>query len=517
MSRGGVVAHDAESQLSPARLRGTLAAVWMLVVVGFAGAVRVMWWYWPGSFFDGITSNVWTALAWDVAHGELYRPLLSPDGYGGTRYMPLLFVVHGLLIRGHVDAIYAGIGLMQASVLAAVLALFVALRAANVPARLALPLACTVWCTVVYQKYCTDIRADYLAAALALGGAGLAFSVPGRRRPLWLAVGVAACVLAGLTKVTAVVFVAPIAIWLFVGRRRDLALWFAIGTVTLFAVGLGIVQFASAGHFLENFRATITGGMTVSDLWRAIPKVGEEVVSDPFVAAPFALACWAVVIAARRRSLSFAHAYFVVAALVTLALFASPGIVTNQLVDLHMAATLVVGAGLARGDISPRVFTPTYAALAILLAVISIPAPGIPSVMATLQAQGPRQRSVVRAIHDEFLPAGTRYLSTDPIVPVLNDERAVLVDAFNLERFLKEGAPAGLDIAERVRVRAFDAIILRDTPDFPHDATAGDAGFDEARARYWAKQNGGLAQLFRSMYDVRAVRKPFVILRPRAQ
>ena len=50
---------------------------WQLVV---AAAARLLVWYWPGRVFDGVTSHIWTALAWDLAHGHFYRPLLGPDG-----------------------------------------------------------------------------------------------------------------------------------------------------------------------------------------------------------------------------------------------------------------------------------------------------------------------------------------------------------------------------------------------------------------------------------------------------
>src|SRR5690349_3712070 len=40
-------------------------------------------------------SGVWATLADDVAHGVVYRPLVSDLGYGGTRYFPLYFTLHG--------------------------------------------------------------------------------------------------------------------------------------------------------------------------------------------------------------------------------------------------------------------------------------------------------------------------------------------------------------------------------------------------------------------------------------
>src|SRR5258708_39286850 len=101
--------------------------------------------------------------------------------------MPLLFMAHGLLIRARVDAIHAGVALMQGSVIAAAAALFLALRASDVPARLAAPLAATVFGTVIYQQYCTDLDPDYMAAAVAVSAAALALRSGRGRGGWWLA------------------------------------------------------------------------------------------------------------------------------------------------------------------------------------------------------------------------------------------------------------------------------------------------------------------------------------------
>src|SRR6266567_1087444 len=90
--------------------------LWAYLAVGLTGAAALLAWYWPGSFFDSATSSVWLAMAWDLAHGEFYRPVVSSAGYGGTRYMPLLFVLYSGLLRIGVDPIVAGVVLMQGSV-----------------------------------------------------------------------------------------------------------------------------------------------------------------------------------------------------------------------------------------------------------------------------------------------------------------------------------------------------------------------------------------------------------------
>jgi hypothetical protein len=472
-----------------------VATLWPLAIVGLVGAVRLLWWYWPGSVFDGVTSHIWTALAWNFAHGEFYRPPLGPNGYGGTRYMPLLFVVHGLLIRAHVDAIHAGVALMQSSVIAAAAALFLALRGADVPGRLAAPLAATVFGTVIYQQYCTDLDPDYMAAAFAMSA--IAFAARSRRHcGWWLAAASGAVVLAALTKVTALAYAVPIAVWLVTTQRPRSAAGFAFGTAALFAIAAGVIQMASHGHFVESVRATITGGMGSADVWRAVPKFVREIVLDPFVALLFALASWCAVTSFRQGRPKLAEVYLAAASAVTLVIFASPGTVGNHLVDLQMSSVLVIGVAIADGRLSPRPAAAVFACLAVALAAISIPVAGIPSVIATLRAQGRPSRAAVHAVRAEYLPTGTRYLSTDPVIAVLNDERPLLLDAFNLDRFLREGTPAGRDLEQHVRRHDFHVIIVREN-------------------RGAAASRNDLERLIDSNYDVRAVRRPFVILVPR--
>jgi len=55
---------------------------------------------------------------------------------------------------------------------------------------------------------------------------------------------------------------------------------------------------------------------------------------------------------------------------------------------------------------------------------------------------------------------------------------------------------------------------VRDSNDFPHDMNAGDPGFADACAKYWASQHDALVRFFHPAYEIGAVRKPFVILTP---
>src|SRR2546427_12888252 len=95
------------ASLSPTRRR----LLWIGCLVPFLGSIALMAWYWPGALPQDSSSGVWTALAQDFAKGVFYRATGSAFGVGGTRDRPLVFVLHGALIRPAVDPVTSVHGL----------------------------------------------------------------------------------------------------------------------------------------------------------------------------------------------------------------------------------------------------------------------------------------------------------------------------------------------------------------------------------------------------------------------
>src|SRR5271166_4729159 len=54
---------------------------------------------WANDAWVDHPAGVIIAMAADLRDGVFYRPLLGPEGYGGTRYFPLYFVVHALMMK----------------------------------------------------------------------------------------------------------------------------------------------------------------------------------------------------------------------------------------------------------------------------------------------------------------------------------------------------------------------------------------------------------------------------------
>ena len=494
----------------------TAWAVQVLAVVGLIEAVHLLGWYWPGSFFHNPASGTWTALAWDFAHGQLYRPVLSSSAFGGTRYMPVLFVMLGTLIRLHFDPIVAGVVLMQASVIAAAIALYAALRAVDVERVLAVPFAASVWASVTYQKFFTDMRVDFLSAMFV--AASLAAACVARRDPRarWLWCAGAACVLATFSKATEIVFLVPIVCIVAADGSITRAARFAAATFTACLLLLAGLQWASAGRLVENFQATMTAGMRVSDLWRrALPNFLWQLLGDPFIGLPFVLAVSSLVMAVRRREWSIIDGYFLTSVSITLVISASPGASFNHMIELQIATTFAVAVALQRGLLPDRPVAGVYTVLVLVMALLVLPLPWMPSPTRTLRLLGPRQRATVQDMRAEFLLSTAPYLSLDPIVPVLLDQRPMVLDPFNLNLFVMNDTAAGRSLEARVRARTFATVILDDDQGlFDRDVRPGDAGYAETAARFWAAARP-LERVIAVDYEICAVRRPFIILRPR--
>src|SRR6266550_2955328 len=115
-------------------------------------------------------AGVWCGLAVDYAHGTLYRPLVSDLGYGGTRYFPLYFILHGELIKRGMDVLSAGYAVSAASMVLLIVGAFFLQRRFGVAWALAAAMALLVLCSVSSQIATITIRGDLLPAALSVLG-----------------------------------------------------------------------------------------------------------------------------------------------------------------------------------------------------------------------------------------------------------------------------------------------------------------------------------------------------------
>ena len=144
--------------------------IWIGCLAILASSVVLILWYWPGSLPQDNASGVWTALAQDLARGIFYRPTADVFGFGGTRYMPLFFVLHASLIRLSLDPVAAGVTMTLASAVLFDLAVLSVLRELGVEWSVAAPLSVLAHAAVAFQVLTLQVKGDFLAGALNLWG-----------------------------------------------------------------------------------------------------------------------------------------------------------------------------------------------------------------------------------------------------------------------------------------------------------------------------------------------------------
>src|SRR5438128_6045126 len=197
--------------------------LWIGCVVALVSSTALMVWYWPGALPQDSSSGVWTALAQDFAKGVFYRPTYSAFGFGGTRYMPFFFVVHGALIRLALDPVTAGVVLTVLGIVLFDAALLLTLRELGVDWPVAVPLALLPHAAVSFQLLSLQVKGDFLAAALTLWGMWCGLRYARHRATPWLVACALALLGAFLTKFTALAGAVLVCGWLWSRRDRRAA------------------------------------------------------------------------------------------------------------------------------------------------------------------------------------------------------------------------------------------------------------------------------------------------------
>lgn len=466
------------------------AWVWAYSFLSLVLALQLNLWYWPGAIFHNDTAGIWSALAWDWANGEFYRPLLSEQGYGGTRYMPLYFGLHALLLRAGLEIQLAGCLLLQASVLLCALVLVAFLRSVQTPWRLALPLGGAVYGTILYQDASIAMRCDYLAAALVLAALLL-------WRQLLPCVGL--LTLAFLCKMTSLYALAVLLIW-YRWQRRSARALMAL-TALAVALSLGLIGWLSQGRFWSNFWAAADGGGISLAFVLALPgRLLRNFAFDPFMFVLLLLAtycCW------KCRQRCLARLYFVGAWTVTVAIFLSPGSDHNHCIELHLASLAMIGSAGSGGWLF-GLLTLAWAVTAVL---------GKPSTRYSVERFGKPTRQTVEQIHRDYLAQGQKYWASNPMVSLLRDQKPLVLDGFNLQHMIRRQTEVGRDFLQRVERREFDVVVLsRKYILIPRDLGPDDAALAEWEEAIWDTQ--GSLKCLRGPYKIHEVRRPFVILLP---
>jgi hypothetical protein len=415
----------------------------------------------PSGASLNFVSGAWMALGVDLRLGVFYRPLLSDAGFGGTRYFPLWIVLHAGLQTIGLSPLVAGHLISLASAVAWVIGADRLMREMAFPTGFARALSLLTLCTGAGVVALSAIRGDLLPAALNLWGILYAMRALHRERGA-LAVTMAAgfFTLAILAKVSAVYGVLAMAACLAVNGRPRRAVLLAAVTGIATVIVLLAANAASGGRMLESMRASATGGARPWDYLHApLTFLNILVRQDPMtiVITTLFFAGLAAIPGGGWREPATLVALASLAALV--ALFSSPGIASNHLLDFLGLALIFVGYQVTRGRIHASLGTRALsiaAAMSIVLFFYDIREGRFP-----FENQ---EVATVRAFLRQVNVGNRPIFSWNPLFPALEGQRAVLLDPF-MFRLLRRGDPRFSNMLHAsLAEQSFGAVVLQTDP-----------------------------------------------------
>ena len=416
-------------------------------------------------------AGIWIGLANAVNSGTLYPPLYDGSSFGGTRYMPVFFVLHSLVawfIGG--DYVLSGKLLSLVIVILLIGLTFVIIRRFGTPRAFALLLALVVLLTGPGFQAATSIRADALATLFQLGAVALVAHLGPR-----LAVPAAAlAALAVFTKLSALWAPAAIALWLLFQHRRE-CFFFTASFIGFVVAAAFAVQIVSDGHFLDNIATMAFSGIHAGfAIKRSTFYMLEMLHRD-------APAMWALVpfvfgsclLAARQRQLTVYHLAFLLSVIILLVVMADTGTDAN-----HFVEPIVIGAiilGILWSTDRPDPSSPIRVVLAIAVLWLGGSALALhvrahaqalinPLTRRGSQAEPCAASTGASCVNADTLLAtirtATRVLAEDPSISVARGDVPVVFDAWAIPKIEARHPEWVAQLAGRVDAAEFDYVVL---------------------------------------------------------
>ena len=427
-----------------------LVAVAIIVMI----TVVRMWIWWSTDAGISFASGVMITMATDLKDGVFYRPLLDSGGYGGTRYFPLYFCLHALLLKLGMPVLAGAYLLSAISILLLLVGTFQFLRALGAERWLAACSALAILASTSVQMSFSTPQADGLAAALNVCGLAAIARLPHNSRRTVLA---ALCfTLAWSAKLTTVFGLAAAFVWLIATGYKRVASLLAAETCGGYVLVAGTMILASHGRVVDIFRACATGGAD----WRFVvsgPSRMESMATytDPVMVLFAVLGLSALVfLLFSSRFLENLPALFLVGTmLITMMIFGSPGTAGNHLLDVQVAAVILLAAWIANASPTQRTFGTYAVALLALLAVV----PLLRQLRVWSRWYHPHQfERVIEVIG----PVNAPILSENPVIPVLAGQRPYVLDPWMVQLLEKRIPGFAEPLLERLRNRRFSAVVL---------------------------------------------------------
>jgi len=400
-------------------------------------------------------AGVLIAMAADLKAGVFYRPLFGPAGYGGTRYFPLYFVLHAVLMKMGLPVLLSAYLLSALAMVSLLAGVFYLLRGLEVEPWLAACSAAALLAAISGQQSLFSPHADGLASSLNVWG--LAVIVRPRLSHGKVFMASLLFTLAWSAKVSTVFGFAAAFIWLISAGLRATA-WELAGETCLgyLVVGTALVV-GSQGRFVEIFKACASGGTGLLGFaagpWNLLVQIARL---DPAVLLFVALALVVLVqVVVSGKFLRNLPALFFVAVLVITALmFGSPGLNENHFLDIQVASVVLIASSLAQ--VTARLYRQVgICALALVMLMAAVP-------LLRKFKNGDRRfhdhrfQEVLATVGDTQKPI----LSENPVIPVLAGQQPYVLDPWMLRLLRRNDVYFGEPLLQSLHNQTFGAVVL---------------------------------------------------------
>ena len=438
-------------------------ALWLTAVGGIASVSLIVFAHLNDTYHIDHVAGAWLGLAKYVGSGVVYPPLYDGTHFGGTRYMPLQFLLYGLVGRLSGDYLAAAKALSAFTVALLMLVLYRLIRQRGCSRGMTVGLLATVAVSFPGLFAATSTYGDALAVLLQL--VAVAF-VARSTEPVALTAAAGFCAFALLTKFSAVWAPAAIVVWLLLRQPRR-ALTFAAEYLVLAAVSVWLLELVSDGRLSVNLRELAFSGLSsgatpfIEVPHKLYDIVRHRAVVQLFVV-PIALASIVRETVERRPSIYTLSWAFALSLL--LFVLADEGTDFNHLLDIIALTAVCAGEFVTRTQ-SGRHGTPIVAAAALVI-VAGVIASYRANVLEDTRVAAAsvighrRDERYNRELMSRFIAPDENLLSEDASLPLLLDRPPIVLDAFMLKRLGDNHAAWRADLVDRLNQHRFEKIVL---------------------------------------------------------
>lgn len=294
-----------------------------------------------GHYLEQVSGS-WAALAVDVSKGILYRPLFDEAiGTGGTRWMPLFFTLHGILIKITGDVLYTGLLLSLFSSLMLISAIIMLLRHYKTSLESSLVMITLLLVSNNLITAMTAVRGDILAAALNIWG--VYFAITSDKKHGRIVLSCLFFSLTLMTKITSGFGITAVVIWLFFNKGKKSAFQYAAIFSAFTILFIITIQVISSGRFMEIFALCASGGATIVKMLKSPFNFINCLKATDTGSIVIFTAALAIAVYKGREIIMSQYALYMASTLaITVFIFGTEGIVGNHLIDIHIASVLVI-------------------------------------------------------------------------------------------------------------------------------------------------------------------------------